>query len=308
MSSGFNLGWGDEAEPEATADTLNAVDATRDQHRQQTHAAEIEKAVADAVEEIRPGLDKVPDPVEPAGEGALTAEERERLRQCNDAIDLHETAWFMLGKSLDTMATGRLFRDTRHKLEPERCYETIEEWAVVEKGISVSKCSQYRAAWAIGEILKARGLDANPGQVREIVPVRKAYGLNAAVGVYLLVAEVAGKDKVTAERLRETVKLLPGDLQLIEDDDPEAMAKVIKGVLLDEAPAPLPALSAPLRRSVDRRAVDLADTLGRGRIPRQEVTVHLLEAFADPKDTRMFDLLRERMEKATKKAKRKQLP
>ncbi|MET8696842.1 hypothetical protein ABZV65_30380 [Streptomyces bauhiniae] len=308
MSNGFDLSWGDETEPETTADTLDAVDTTRDQHRQQNHAADIEKAVADAVEEIRPGLDKVPDPVEPAGEGALTPEERERLRQCNDAIDLHETAWFMLGKSLDTMATGRLFRDTLHKLHPERCYETIEEWAVVEKGISVSKCSQYRAAWAIGEILKARGLDAKPGQVREVVPVRKAYGLNAAVGVYLLVAEVAGKDKVTAERLRETVKLLPGDLQLIEDD-PEAMAKVIKGVLLDDAPASLPALSAPLRRTVDRRAVDLADTLGRGRIPRQEVTVNLLEAFADPKDTRVYDLLRERMEKAAKKAKRqKRLP
>ncbi|MDV6291222.1 hypothetical protein R2F25_38055, partial [Streptomyces sp. UP1A-1] len=188
----------------------------------------------------------------------------------------------MLGKSLDTVATGRLFRATPHKLEPERCYETIEEWAEVEKGISVSRCSQLRAAWDIGEILTARGYEPNPGQVREIVPVKKALSRNAAIAVYVLVADTWGKDKVTAERLRNTVKMLPGDLKLDEDEDVDALARTIKGVLVEELQPPVSrAIPPAVTRAVDQTAIKIADALNRPRIPRSEVTLRLMEAFAD---------------------------
>lgn len=301
--SEFELGWGDEAEPDQTADTLTA--AAR--HRQEKQDAQIAAAINSAVEAVRPGLDKIPDPVEPAGEGDLTTEELERLELCEAGLALHKTAWFMAGKSLDTMATGKLFRRTQHKLEPERCYATIEEWAEVEKGISVSKCNQWRAAWPIGEVLMAREYDAVPGQVRELVPVKHTYGLNAAVAVYVLVADTVGADKVTAARLRETVKLMPGDLKLEDDEDPDTLAKTIKGVLLGELPpSGVPAIPPAVTRAVDARAIALANNLERGRIPRSEVQLHLLQAFADEEDSTVFDAVLERMRQAEKKARKPQ--
>ncbi|WP_371605001.1 hypothetical protein OG345_42040 (plasmid) [Streptomyces sp. NBC_01220] len=294
--SEFELGWGDEEEPDQTADTLTAADHSR----QEKQVAQIAAAVNSAVEAVRPGLDKIPDPVEPAGDGELTAEELERLELCEQGLALHKTAWFMAGKSLDTVATGRLFRRTQHKLEPERCYTTIEEWAEVEKGISVSKCNQWRAAWEIGEVLMAREYDAVPGQVRELVPVKNTYGLNAAVAVYVLVADTVGANKVTAARLRETVKLMPGDLKLEDDEDPDVLAKTIKGVLLGELPpSGVPAIPPAVTRAVDARAIALANNLDRGRIPRSEVQLHLLQAFADPEDTTVFDAVLDRMKKTS---------
>ncbi|MER6109277.1 hypothetical protein [Streptomyces hirsutus] len=302
MSEAYDLGWGDEDEPEETAHALTVVDTGRDEKQKQTQARLVADQVAAAVEEVRPGLDKIPDPVKPAGEGELTAEETERLALCEQGIALHKIAWFMAGKSLDTVATGKLFRATPHKLEPERFYRTIEEWAEVEKDISVSKCNQWRAAWPIGEALAARDYDANPGQVRELVPVKGAFGLNAAVAVYLLVAELAGADKVTAALLRKTVKLMPGDLRLEDDEDPDVLAKTIQGVLLGELPpSGVPAIPPAVKRAVDRRAVVLADRLDRGRIPRAEVQRYLLEAFADEEDPRVFDAVLERMKQDEKK-------
>jgi chorismate mutase len=297
--SKFDLDWGDDEEPEITARTLDIVDTTRDQQRAETQAKLIAERVEAAVDAVRPGLHKIPDPVDPAGEGALTREERKRLELCEQGIELHDVSWFMLGKALDTVATGRLFRDTPHKLEPERCYGSIEEWAEVEKGISVSRCSQLRAAWPIGEVLMARGYDANPGQVRELVPVKNAYGLNAAVAVYVMVANSVGADKVTAARLREAVKLLPGDLQLETDEDPDVLARTIQGVLVGEAPQkPAVAIPPAVKRAVDARAIKLADALDRGRIPRAEVQLHLLEAFADPDDPVVFNAVLDRMKRA----------
>ncbi|CAL9326762.1 hypothetical protein [Streptomyces sp. SudanB91_2054] len=306
MSEGkFGVTWGAEEETTTTAAELEAAEASRTQASTAAIEERVAKAVDEAVEAVRPGLDKIPDPVEPAGEGALTPEEEERLRQCKDGIDLHDLAWVMAAKALDTMAVGRLFRTTPHKLEPERCYDTIEEWAEVEKGISVSKCNQWRAAWPIGEVLMARGYETNPGQIRELVPVKNAYSLNAAVAVYVLVADSVGADKVTAKRLEETRKLMPGNLQLEDDEDPEALAMTIKGVLLGELPASgAPAIPPAVKRAVDSRAIALADELNRGRIPRAQVQLHLLQAFADEKDPTVFNAVLKRMkdeEKAQKK-------
>ncbi|MFF9901339.1 hypothetical protein [Streptomyces longispororuber] len=300
----YDISWGAESEPQETADTLTAVDNSRDKKHQQAQAKLIAEQVTAAVEEATPGLHKIPDPVEPAGEGALTDEEKKRYQECQDGVDLGNKAWFIQGKALDTIATGKLFRDTPHKLEPERNYRTIEEWAPLEKGISVGKCSKLRAAWEIGEVLAARDYPVNPGQVREIVPVKNAYGLNAAVAVYVLVADSDGADKVTAERLRETVKMLPGNLELDQDEDVDVLAKTIQGELVGEQPPAPRAIPPAVTRAVDKRAIALADVLNRPRIPRSEVQLHLMQAFADPEDPTVYEAILERMKKAEKEAKK----
>lgn len=293
----FDLSWGDLEEPETTADTLQAVDTGREQQR----AAGLAQRIAAAVEAARPDLDKIPDPAPPAGDGNLTAEEKETLEACIGGVRLLSTAHWIAGKALDTIATGRLFREIPHKLEPDRYYRTIEEWARVEHGISQSRCSKLRAAWPIAQALAALGHDAPEGQVRELVPLAGAHGVKAAVGLYVLAAQHHGPDKITAERLRELVKLLPGDLALTDDDDPETVARTLQGAVLHSklVEAPEPAVSPDrIRRSADRRAVELANRLGRGRIPRTEVTLYLLEAFADETDTTVFNAVLARMKKA----------
>jgi hypothetical protein len=295
-------GWGDDAEPTAAATSLARTAERVDHERQALTEQALAERIAAAVTAARPGLDKVPDPVAPAGTGDLTAEEQERLAACLDGIDLLSTATWVAGKALDTIATGRLFRTTPHKLEPGRCYSTIEEWAKVDRGISRARCSQLRDGWQLGEVLNARGYKAPEGQVRELLPFLRQHGLKAAVGVYELVVQDVGANKVTAERLRDTLRLFPGDLALSDEDDVTVIAQSLAGAIEDvqpSAPAPSTGLSPALKRDVDRRAVALADRLDRGRIARSEVLTHLLSAFTDEQDPRVFDVVYERMKSRT---------
>ncbi|MYW06053.1 hypothetical protein [Streptomyces sp. SID3343] len=290
-------GWDDDEASTAAATSLTLTETRIQEERHASTGQAIAERVAAAVEAARPGLDKVPDPVDPEGTGDLTAEEHARLADCVAGVELLSTAYWIAGKSLDTIACGRLFRRLPHKLEPDRCYHTIEEWAETEHGISRSRCSKLRAGWELGEILNARGHKAPEGQVRELLPFRNRHGLTAAIGVYELVAQTVGTDKVTAGRLRETLALLPGDLT-ISDEDPATIAQALQGVIEGtepQAPPPSTALPPALKRDVDRRAVALADRLDRGRIPRNEVLAHLLAAFADDSDPRVFDAVLERM-------------
>jgi hypothetical protein len=290
--------WDDDNASTNAATSLTRTAERVDQERQELTEKALAERITTAVNAARPGVDKIPDPVEPAGAGDLTAEEQERLDACVAGIELLSTATWVAGKSLDTVATGRLFRKLPHKLEPDRCYTTIEEWAEIEHGISRSRCSQLRDGWQIGEVLNARGYKAPEGQVRELVPLFKRHGLKAAVGVYEMVVQHFGSDKVTAKRLRETVNLLPGDLALSDDDDVNVIAQSLAGAIegaTPPAPKPSTALPAELKKDVDRRSVELADRLERGRIPRNEVLTHLLAAFVDEKDPRVFNAVLARM-------------
>ena len=298
MSKDFHLdGWDDEEASDAAANSLTLTETRADEVRQASSEQQLAERIRAAVDAARPGLDKVPDPVEPVSDGDLSPEELQRLDACVAGIELLSTACWVAGKSLDTIAVGRLFRSTPHKLDPERTYTTIEDWAWTEHGIKQTNCSKLRAGWQLGEVLNARGYKAPEGQVRELVPLQNKHGLKAAVGLYEMVVHAVGANKVTAERLREAVQLLPGDLVLSDDDEPDVIAKTLHGILANtEPPTPKPttALPATLRREVDRRAVALADKLDRGRIPRNELLLHLLEAFADDQDTRVFDAVLER--------------
>ncbi|CAM5628287.1 putative protein OS=Streptomyces griseomycini OX=66895 GN=FHS37_006705 PE=4 SV=1 [Streptomyces griseomycini] len=164
-------------------------------------------------------------------------------------MELLSTAFWIAGKSLDTMAVGRLFRRIPHKLQPGEYYQTIEEWAWLEHGIKQSRCSKLRAAWTLGEALAARGYNAPEGQVRELVPLKNKYGLNAGVALYEIAVEQHGADKVTAERLRDLVKLLPDDLALKDNEDADQIARMLEGVLENAEPKELPASSGIPPRS-----------------------------------------------------------
>lgn len=291
-------GWGDDDAADAAATSLSLTAARVEQERQSITEQALAERITAAVDAARPGLDKIPDPVEPAGDGDLTGDEKTRLDACIAGVELLSTAYWVAGKSLDTMAQGRLFRNLTHKLEPDRSYRTIDEWAWNEHGIAVSRCLKLRDSWQLGEVLAARGYKAPEGQIRPLIPFLKQHGLKAAVGVYEMVVHAVGRGKITADRLREALELLPGNLDLSDHDDPAVIAQVLHSTLDgSEPPEPKPSnvLPASLKRDVDRRAVALADRLKRGRLARTEVLTHLLAAFTDEQDPRVFDVVYERM-------------
>ncbi|NML55081.1 hypothetical protein HHL19_35870 [Streptomyces sp. R302] len=276
---------------------------------EETQQAAVEAKINEALEDARIGLDKIPAPVAPEGDGVLTDAERKRFEKCNAAVDLASEMWFIQGKALDTIATGRLFRDIPHKTDPTRCYATIEEWVTVEKDLSVPNVTRLRAGWDIGERLHERGFTAVAGQVRTLVPVKNKYGLNAAIAVFLLAVDVVGADKLTAARLEDLIRALPADLELDDpDEDADALAKTIKGVLVNRegGAAVSRAIPAAVTRAVDKRAITIADALNRPRIPRSEVTLRLMEAFVDPDDTTVYEAVLARMKKQAR-AGRKEL-
>lgn len=290
-SKDWDLGWDDDDASSSAATSLGKTEKRLDAQR----TAEL----ASAVEAARPSLDKVPAPYQPSSDGDLTPTDEAALGACRAGVELLSTAYWIAGKSLDTIATARLFRALPHREKPNQCYTTIEDWAWHEHSLKVGKVERLRAAWEIAEELLKRGYNPPEAQVREIVPLRRRHGVMAAVGMYELVAESV-EGRLTAAHLREAVAMLPGDLQLSED----VPVPVLKEELYDaitaapeKAPAAAPSRGLPrqLKVGVERRAIALADQIGRKRIPQTEVLTHVLEAFADETDPRVFDVVLERM-------------
>jgi hypothetical protein len=60
-----------------------------------------------------------------------------------------------------------------------------------------------------------------------------------------------------------------------------------------------------LKRSVDSRAIALANELNRSRIPRAQVELHLLQAFADEEDPTVFNAVLECMKREEKEQKKR---
>lgn len=304
--SKFEITWGDEDTASDVADSLDDGEARQAEQRRKAeldHQRETEARIAAAEEAARPGLEKIPRPYAPSGDGPLTVEDERNRQACIAGIKLLDTAYWIAGKAMDTMATARLFRDLPRRDNPEECYTTIEDFLDQEFDIKVTTASKLRAAWEIAEELHKRGYDAPEGQVRHIVPVRNRYGLMAAVVLYEMVAQ--NTPRVTGAVLAQVVKMLPDDLPIESEEDPQVIQQTLEQALPkdDSAQQSQPsrgtALPAQLKRVVDKRALTLADKIGRGRITRHELLAHLLEAFADDQDSRVFDAVLDRMREQT---------
>jgi hypothetical protein len=94
-------------------------------------------------------------------------------------------------------------------------------------------------------VLTVRSHKASEGQVREHLPFQNKHGLKAAVGVYEVVVQAVGADKVTAKRRRETVKLFPGELALNAEDDMQVIAQSLVGAIKGAEPLASNGLERP---------------------------------------------------------------
>ncbi|GGN46353.1 hypothetical protein [Streptomyces fuscichromogenes] len=172
-------------------------------------------------------LDSIPAPRPPAGEGDLTAEEEQALRACVAGMDNLHKAFWIAGKSLETMSAGNLHRNSGHP--------NFAEYVWVKWEISESQVYRLMDEWRIGEALSQLGWSPRESHIRQLVDIKNSTGTKAAVAVYDAVART-GK-RVTANLLAEVTRQLP---PLSSEASSGEIGDLVRGVM-----APRPTSAAP---------------------------------------------------------------
>ncbi|MEU3521838.1 hypothetical protein ABZ770_42535 [Streptomyces sp. NPDC006654] len=159
-------------------------------------------------------VEQLPTPYDVGAEvvSPLNDKERADLEVCEQALHGFRKALVVAGKALEVINRGRLYRETHARFEDyvlevwgfkrAHAYRMIEEWPVA---VAVSP---------IGDI--------NEAQARELLPVFKDHGREAAAVLYRETRELAG-GKVTAAALAEARRVLPQRLAA-----PEQAADVLR--------------------------------------------------------------------------------
>lgn len=156
-----------------------------------------------------PGLDDLPDlPDRPStATGPLTDEERADRDACESAGDAAKEAMWrgfvVLGRILQTIRDRRLYRETD---------ASFDDYVWRRFGIRRAHADRLIAAWRVGARLESKHPDVNEAQMRELVPVVKTFGDDAAVLVYEVVAEEMTEEpgqQITAKILEGAVSVLP---------------------------------------------------------------------------------------------------
>ncbi|MFD9496864.1 hypothetical protein ACFWA1_35920 [Streptomyces sp. NPDC060005] len=159
----------------------------------------------------------------------LTDKEREHLAMCEQALRGFRKSTIVAGKALEIINRARLYRDT---------HPTFVEY--LDDVWEIRKSQAYRMieAWPVAVAVSPIG-DINEGQARELRPVLKEYGQEAAVALYREVKELRGDRKVTAADLAEARAVLPPPTRLARPD------QVRDVLLVAAADGRAPRLAAP---------------------------------------------------------------
>lgn len=163
-------------------------------------------------------LESIPAPRPPAGEGELTPEEEKAFEACKAGVDNLHKAFWIAGKSLETMATGNLHRNSGHP--------NFADYVKYTWDISESQVYRLIDEWRIGEALSQLGWHPRESQVRELTDIKASAGDYAAVAVYDAVART-GK-RVTANLLKDVTRRLP---PLTTEATQAEIGQLVRGIL-----------------------------------------------------------------------------
>ncbi|MFE2092838.1 hypothetical protein [Streptomyces sp. NPDC059460] len=180
-------------------------------------------------------LESIPLPRPPAGDGELTPQEQQTFEACKAGVDNLHKAFWIAGKSLETMKTGNLHRNSG--------VPNFAEYVWINWEISESHAQRLMSEWRIGETLAGLGWRPRESQVRELTPVAKSHGEAAAVAVYDTVARAGAR--VTSSALKDVVSQLPASSP---GQSPADVARVVRNIL---EPAPLARATEPSNGAVD---------------------------------------------------------
>ncbi|GAB2966258.1 hypothetical protein [Streptomyces heilongjiangensis] len=237
----------------------------------------------------------------------LNEDERADLAVCEQALRGFRKSAIVAGKALEVINRGRLYRDT---------HATFVEY--LDDVWEIRKSQAYRMieAWPVAAAVSPIG-DINEGQARELRPVLKDYGQEAAVALYREVKELRGERKVTAADLAEARAVLPPPRMLAR---PEQVRDVLtlaasegRAPRLAPPPAPVPEQKAGPCQADDEGGVTqtevdagaeamaiLEDAAAHQELIEKRVTAQVL-ANAQLYDTGRADRLQERLREASKK-------
>ena len=170
-------------------------------------------------------LESIPLPRPPAGDGELSADEEETFEACKAGVDNLHKAFWIAGKALETMKTGNLHRNSG--------VPNFADFIWINWEISESHSQRLMAEWRIGEALASLGWRPRESQVRELTPVAKSHGEDAAVAVYDTLARDGGR--VTSSALKNVVRQLPA---IPSDAAPADVVRAVRGILEASGPGP----------------------------------------------------------------------
>ncbi|MCZ4098041.1 hypothetical protein [Streptomyces sp. H39-C1] len=163
-------------------------------------------------------LDSVPPPHPPVGAGELSPEEAQEFEACKAGMDNLHRAFWIAGKSLETMKTANLHRNEGIPNFADYVYNTWE--------VSESQAQRLMSEWRLGETLAQLGWRPRESQVRELTEVVKQAGHDAGVAVYDALARSG--EKVTATAVRAVVQQLP---PLAPDTPPAEVSRLTRDLL-----------------------------------------------------------------------------
>lgn len=172
----------------------------------------------------------IPEPYEqPDAPAELSAKERAHLEICESALDVLKLAFWRAGKALRVIRDARLYRETHPSFE-----------AYLDDRWGLSRPYAYNlidSAPFVEQIVNTPAKDTiNERQARELVPLSRDYGSQAAVDLYLTLSqEVAAGNgsapKITGVLVQKTAAAVRSALPSAAVWDTDTLTTVVRSVL-----------------------------------------------------------------------------
>ncbi|MFE4540683.1 hypothetical protein ACFRKB_37395 [Streptomyces scopuliridis] len=158
-------------------------------------------AASDASVVVKPlpgtALALIPAPYQPHGDDELSEREKQDLEACKAGVDNLRNAFWIAGKSLETMRTAQLHREEN---------PNFAEWVWGNWEISESQLYRLIDEWRVGEALANLGYKPLESQVRKLTELRRQTSDKVAITVYDTIARCV--PRVTGEVVEGVVDQL----------------------------------------------------------------------------------------------------
>ncbi|WP_331763977.1 hypothetical protein [Streptomyces cyaneofuscatus] len=148
-------------------------------------------------------LAQIPAPYQPHSEDELSDQEREDLEACKAGVDNLRNAFWIAGKSFETMSVGNLHREEN---------PNFADWVWDTWEVSESQLYRLMDEWRVGEALANLGHKPPESHVRALTDLRRQTNDKVAITVYDTIARC--RPRVTGDLVEKVVSdlgVLPKD-------------------------------------------------------------------------------------------------
>ncbi|WP_331728625.1 hypothetical protein [Streptomyces anulatus] len=162
-------------------------------------------------------LAQIPAPYQPHSEDELSAQEREDLEACKAGVDNLRNAFWIAGKSFETMSVGKLHREEN---------PNFADWVWDTWEVSESQLHRLMDEWRVGEALASLGHKPPEFHVRAMTTLRRQTSDKVAITVYDTIARC--RPRVTGDLVEKVVSDLGA---LPKDAKPADVGRRVRDLL-----------------------------------------------------------------------------